>query len=282
MAPSKFSNKKLSFLGVIRSEFLKYRTLLTSWIMVIVTLLVMVGLAALAAYSLNFSLSFINDVPPEMGEMDPSSFGSVESLRNSAAALGGAGLDMANMLIASLAVVFIASEYSTRSIQTTLTVVPKRSMAYLGKFVVISVVSFVLGFVSAVISFYVGQLILDDQLKVDVNSGILLNWLAVAAYFMFMAWMGFGLGALIRNNAGAIVTAVALIFVSFIVFMTLPWDWAKDFNDYLPLIIGRTFITYGLADDAEIGYAKAGLVLAAWGAIPALLGYLRFTLTDSK
>ncbi|GAA1742333.1 hypothetical protein HF984_07815 [Rothia terrae] len=282
---STYANHKLSFWGVLRSEALKFRTLTTNWVMTLVIGAVLVLLALAVGAAINQLYSYTTDPQlaadaAERGAMPQS----VEGIVDMTYGLGGSGMQLACMLIASVAVVFIASEYATHQINTTLTAVPKRSMVYLAKLIIVSIYAFVIGFVFAAISYFVGLMLVNDNIanQVDFNSGVVMNWLGVAIFSMLMAWMGLGFGALLRNNAGGIVLVVVLMFVISLVFMMFPWEWATDFAKYLPMAMGETIIGYGLPDDAEIGYVQAGGILALWSAIPALLGYLRFRFTDPK
>ncbi|MGV3150311.1 hypothetical protein [Rothia sp. 11254D007CT] len=282
---SQFAGRKLSFLGVMRSEALKFRTLTTNWVMTLVLAVVMVGMAPLYSQVLNSMM----DSPELMAQAEQgmaSTNAGVESIANMAYALGVSGIDMANMLIASIAAVFIGSEYATRSIHTSMTVVPRRSTLYLAKILVISLYAFVIGFALAAIAFWVGYPVLDESIReaLEMNSGLLMNWVAAGIYFMFMSWMGFGFGALFRNNAGGIVLVVFLLLILPIIasiFMG-QFEWVADAFNYLPSGLGRVILTYNLSEDADLGYLEGGAWFALWAAVPALLGYLRFTLTDTR
>ena len=282
---STYANHNLSFWGVLRSEALKFRTLTTNWVMTLVIGAVLVLLALAVGAALNKLYDFTTD---PQAAADAAERGAapqtIESIVNMAYGLGGSGMQLACMLIASVAVVFIASEYATHQINTTLTAVPKRSMVYIAKLIIVSIYAFVIGFVFAAISYFVGLLVVNENItnQMDFNSGVVMNWLGVAIFSMLMSWMGLGFGALLRNNAGGIVLVVVLMFVMSLVFLMFPWEWATNFSKYLPMSMGETLIGYGLPDDAEIGYLKAGGILALWSGIPAILGYLRFRFTDPK
>ncbi|MFW0155839.1 ABC transporter permease [Rothia sp. P6271] len=261
------SDQRLRFSGIVRSEFLKFRTVISHLVMGIAVLAMMAGFGFIGALSINYSET--------LGA-------SLDMLRNSAQGIGGAGMSFTSMLFASWAVIFIGSEYSTRSIYTSLTIVPRRSALYIAKFIVVSFIGFFWGFICAAISFGIGSLTIIPELSPQLNSGVLLNWVAVGLYCMFVSWMGLGFGSLLRNNAGGIILSVITILVTYIVFLLfLPWDWAKDFTNYLPLPVGSELISYGKADDAKISYTMAASILALWGAVPAFFGYLRFRFTDS-
>lgn len=285
---SRYANKKLSFFGAIRSEALKFRTLTTNWVMTLIIFALMVGFAVMGAFLVNSmydsmqNMSEMAGASAEAGATASPGF-SIESFTHT---MGSVGIDMANMLVASVAVVFIASEYATRSIQTTMTVVPKRSMIFLTKFLVLSVFSFVLGFVSSVAGYFVAFQFLNSKVKdlYPFETGVLVSALGVAIYFMLVAWMGLGFGALLRNNAAGIMMVVTIFLILPIILslFAMGFDWAQDAMKYLPSAMGRNMLEYKVADNAEFNNLQGGAFLALWCAVPALLGYLRMRFTDVK
>lgn len=210
----------------------------------------------------------------------------IESIANMAYAMGSSGIDLANMLVASLATVFIGSEYSNRSIQSGLTAVPRRSGYYLAKLLILSAYSFILGLVVAGIGYWAGYAVLDSAVKdtMEFNNGLVLNWVATGIYFMFMAWMGYGFGTLFRNNAAGIVMVVVVLFILPIIsaIFASQVEWVAHAMDYLPSSLGRVILTYDLRADAAMSYLEGGSWFALWAFVPALLGYLRFRFTDTR
>lgn len=282
---SQFAGKKLTFWGIVRSESLKFRSLSTNWVMTLVTALVMIGMAPLYATILN-SMAQDAERMARMSEQMEQTNAGVESITNLAYAMGSSGIDLANMLVASLAAVFIGSEYSTRSIQSGLTAVPRRTGYYLAKLIVLSVYSFVLGVVVTGIGYWAGYAVLDSSVKdtLEFNNGLMLNWVAAGIYFMLMAWMGYGFGALFRNNAAGIVMVVVVFFILPIIAAIFSGqvEWVADAMNYLPSYLGRIILTYDLRADADMGYVEGGSWFALWAFIPALLGYLRFRFADTR
>lgn len=281
---SVYANHKLSFVGVVRSEALKFRTLTANWVMTLVISAVLIGLAFGVAAAANHYYGSNGSEQAQAVASGGATPMTMDYITNMTYALGSSGMQLACMLIASVAVVFIASEYATNQINTTLTAVPQRSMVYLAKLVVLSVYFFVLGLVVSAAAYFLGSLILDSAIKdaMTFSGGVVWNWVGTGIFSMLMAWMGLGFGALLRNNAGGIVLVVVLMFVIALILLLLPWDWASDFAKHLPMNMGGVITTYGVADDAEFGYLKAGGILALWCAVPALLGYIRFRFTNSR
>ena len=287
VSTSEFAQKRLGFMGVLRSEILKFRTLTTNWVMTLVIAAVVIGLALLGSLLVN---TLYNDaLSTAQGSGAPAGLAqdtAAENLRSMVFSSGAMGIDMANMLIASVAVVFIAAEYATRSINTTLTVVPKRSMVYLAKLFVLSMYGFITGVVFSALGFIFSYMLLQAEIRerFPIEAGVWLNCIGVGIYFMMLTWMGLGFGALMRNNAAGIVLVVFCLFILPIVLglFTMGFEWAKTFLDYAPNSLGRQMLAYQLADDAKFNNVEAGGLLAVWCLVPALLGYLRIRFTDPK
>lgn len=284
---SQFSNKKLSFGGVLRSEILKFRTLTTNWVMTIVIGLVTIGLSLLAGLLANSMYnSALTSLRGEALTDNQARELAAEGVQNTVYGAGSMGIDMANMLIASVAVVFIASEYATRSIGTSLTAVPKRSMLYLAKLLVLSVYGFIAGCVFSVLGFFASYAILNQDIRahLPLESGVFMNCLGVGLYFMMLTWMGLGFGALMRNNAAGIVLVVFCLFMLPIALalFTLGFDWVTDVMPYIPNALGRAMLSYGDPADGDLTNLQGGAYLAIWCVVPAILGYIRIRFTDSK
>lgn len=283
---------KLSFFGTLRSESLKFRTLATNWVMLLLTIAIMIGMSAAYATALNrfYQRALETQATLEAGGPSPQvrpeySF-TVDQVLDMTRSIGGVGMMFGSMLIASIAVVFIGAEYATRQIHSTMTAVPRRSSIYISKLLVLSVWSFLVGVISAVAGYFVAQPVLDPGIseQLSVGTPTVLNWLGVGLYCLLMSWMGLGFGAILRNNAGGIVMVVVFMFISTIVFGLLAEtaDWVADFQPYLPINLGETMTTVGLPEDANINNLEAGIWLGVWALVPALLGWFRFTFTDAK
>lgn len=276
---------KLNFFGALRAEALKFRTLTTNWVMTAVLALVMIGMASVYGLLLN-RMSESAEMMSQVAEGAEFANAGIESITSLAYAMGASGIDMANMLVAAVAAVFIGSEYATRSIHTSMTVVPRRSTLYLAKMTVLTVYAFILGTVLSALAYWVGYSVLDTSLQqeMEFSGGLVLNWVAAGIYFVFMAWMGYGFGALFRNNAGGIVMVVVIFFILPILASIFigQFEWVADAYNYLPSGLGRVILTYDLKPDADISYLEGGLWFAVWALVPAVLGWLRFTFTDTK
>lgn len=279
------SEHHLSFFGILRSEFLKFRSLTSSWVLMIVTVALMGLLAMAMAAMANNASDLAENTVVEGGT-------SVPGAETYALQSPGGGTQMAYLILGSLAIVLIAGEFGTKSIISTFTAAPRRSAVYAAKLVVVSVVSILVAVVSAVLGWAAAQMILQSDLRYSLfREEILFHILAIAFIFMVTSWMGLGLGALLRNNAGAIVLYVVILFVLPIVFIFFPWDWSRDFMHYLPQNLSTVLLNPVEAtnsdpsmpgDGPDLDYLKAAMWMVVWCAVPAVFGWLSFTARDPK
>lgn len=306
------SNARLGFGGVLRSEWIKFRTLRSHWVLLAVALLLSLGFAALGAWSATSMQDFNEQTaqeqvdatldgrsPEELGLTEeevqqqrdefvaqseqqmaegsglslPDGMGFSEYVAMTSA---NTGLQMVMLLLGALAVLFIGSEYATRSIQTTMTAVPRRTPVMLAKVVVLSVVAFLFGVVSAFLCHLLVQPVLAGaDLGYDVRQeAVLLNILAVGVCYMITAWLGFGLGALLRSTTWGIVVLVVLLLVLEIVLFALSFEWLEDVRPYSPASAGAQLTSVYQPSDAVLDHVQSGLVYGAWGVLFVLAGIL--------
>jgi ABC-2 type transport system permease protein len=250
-----------NFGRVLRSEFIKFSSVPSTLVLVLCTVLVMVGFAALNAWAIGtFFEAAANN--PEMG----SAAGEVEGAADSVAA---GGVIFAQLIVGSLAVLVMSSEYATGMARATYAAVPKRHPVFLAKALLVAFVAFLVAAVSILIAFVVIK-------PITTNYGIPLDfasegfqrslWLS-AVYVAAIGLIGFSLGSLLRNSAGGIVTLAGLTFVLPIAFSLLPGEfWAKAIR-FIPDAAYSNLLAAQTAPDALEKWQSA-LVLGAWVLVP--------------
>lgn len=224
----------ITFGRVLRSEWIKVTTVPSTVILIVITLVVMIGLAAVVAWSLGLAA---DAAPPGAAFAVPSS-----------------GLAFGQLLVASLAVVLVASEWGTGMIRSTMVAVPGRTQALVAKAAVIAAISFVVGFVSALGSYFVTQPILDAQgLGFALGEeGVFLSVVNTGTFLALVALISMATGTLLRNTAGGIVTVVGVFFVLPVVLQTLAGlaDWVADVGRFLPGEAGQQMVAVSTTDGA--------------------------------
>ena len=195
-----------SFLRVLNSEFIKFRTLLSTLILLGCTVLVVVGFGALSAWGTGqFAEAAATD--PEAAAAFASQGGDL------AVGVPTSGIAFAQLILGSLGVLLMSSEFTTGMARSTFAAVPKRIPAFAAKLLVVMVTAFVLTAASVYLAGLVSLPILDNyNLKLDLASSqsvkmLLVNSLYVAA----VAAIGMALGSLIRNSAGGIMSLVGSV-----------------------------------------------------------------------
>ncbi|GAB3552532.1 ABC transporter permease [Arthrobacter tumbae] len=255
----------VNFARVLKSEWIKVTTVPSTVIMLSITVVVMVGLAALFAWQTTVLLDLQSD--PEVaaqvqGAPDATSIVST---------IPGSGLIFGQLLIGSLAVVLIASEWGTGMIRSTMVAVPKRIPALLAKQLVIAAIAFIIGAGSAFVGYLVAQPILapsDLAFGLDTD-GVLLHIINTGSVLALVAIIAMSIGTLLRNTAGGVVTTIGLLFVLPILVATLLAgiaDWIPDAARFLPSSAGEQMVAITIAEDA-LNQWQGALVLGAWALV---------------
>jgi ABC-2 type transport system permease protein len=257
-----------NFLRVLNSEFIKFRTLLSTLILLGSTMLVMVGFGALAAWSTGqFREQMASD--PEAAAQMAAQGGDI------AVSAPTSGIAFAQLILGSLGVLLMSSEFTTGMARSTFAAVPKRIPAFLAKFVVVVVVSFVLTGISTLLAGLLSVPILANyDLSLDLASSQSVKLLVVnSLYVAAVASIGMSLGSIIRNSAGGIMSLVGLFFVAPIAFQLIPGEFFEEARKYLP---GNTVTPLTAVNhvDGNLEVWQAALVLGAWVVVPAVLAMI--------
>ncbi|NTW38934.1 MAG: ABC transporter permease [Cellulomonadaceae bacterium] len=256
--------RRQSLATAIRSEWVKLRTLRSTWIGLASALVVLVGFGALAA-----AVS-IGSVATRDGAGDGGGpFGGSDPVST---VLMGA--NFAVLLMGILGALAGAREYGSRMIAATVAAVPRRWQVVVAKSTVFGAVAVVTSVVGVLAAFVVGMGVLsggDAATVALTDDGVLRQVLGMAGYITAVGLIGMGLGILLRSVAGSIGAVVA-------VFMVLPplagallpdsWD---PLLAYLPSSAASAFTAVQGAGADVLGAGAGAAVLAAW-VVAALVG----------
>ena len=115
----------------------------------------------------------------------------------------GLGL-LGQLVIVVLGALMITSEYSTGTMRTSLTVMPRRWTLYAAKAAVFAAVCLVVSFATSFGVFFLGQVLLaSTHTPMSLSQpGVLRSVIVTALYVEACGLFAFGLGALVRNTAG--------------------------------------------------------------------------------
>ena len=246
--------------GTLRSEFTKLRSVRSTYWTIAAVVVVSVGFAAIAGLAI---ANNIHNNPVNKAGMDTTQ------------ASLGAFFELGQLIIAVLGVLVITSEYSTGMIRTSLTAMPRRGTVYAAKLIVFTTVTLVVSLITSFISFFVGQAAMSGSgvtaslfhsvtipangvqngppNNVTFNGTIVITpgtvltaILGTALFVTVVGLIAFGLGSIIRHTAGAITSAIGLMFVIPIILQLLPDTWRWDIVRFFPDAAGRVLsVTVG-------------------------------------
>jgi ABC-2 type transport system permease protein len=247
---------RLTFPRIVRSEWIKFRTVRSTIWTLAITLIVMVGIVTL--------LSAVGASQSDGGGRGNGSSIVVITVATT----------LAQLAVTVLGVLVITGEYSTGMIRSTLTAVPRRLPALWAKGVVLAVSIFVVSSVAMLISLGVMQLLLGAKRQApDLGNGDTLRVLAgVPLYLTAIALFAFAIGALLRHSAGALATVLGLLLVIENLFL-FPWKPFQLISPFLPGTAGAKIFT-PQGQITAMSQGAVGAVLGPWQGYAVLLGWV--------
>ena len=249
----------LSFGGVLRSEWIKLRSLRSTVWSYLIVIAISVGMALLMSFSM------VNGMSGGM-EISGASPDQQHELVMQASMFG---VYFGQLVVGVLGVLVISGEYSTGMIRSTLAAVPKRLPALAGKGLVLFVATFVVGFLANSLAYLTASIVLGTNVEV-FDPDTLLTLAGGALYLALVAVFALGVGTMLRSSAGGIAAVLGLLLLLPTVLQLIPADWAHDVIPYLLSSAGMTMFTAIGAEDAAIMGPNAWqslLVVLAWVAV---------------
>jgi ABC-type transport system involved in multi-copper enzyme maturation permease subunit len=223
---------------VLVSEWIKFRSLRSTWFSFGAVLLASIGLGILFSALRGHDFASHHAVA---GDLDPTEM----SLR---------GTFLAQLAVGVLGVLTITGEYSTGMIRASLSAVPRRTPVLVGKIVVFAAATFVICTAAALVAFLAGQAALSHYgYGVSLTStGAARAVVGAGLYLALVGLLALGCGFALRNTGGAIATLFGLILVLPLLAQALPSSWQDHVEKYLPLSSG-TAILATHADGNSLG-----------------------------
>lgn len=259
----------VTFGGVLRSEWIKLRSLRsTVWCFAIIAVLI-IGFGALfSAVASGF----------EGMESTP------EQQQSLAASVTTIGVAFAQLVAAVLGALIITGEFGTGMIRSTFAAVPRRTSALVAKVLLVGALTLVASAIGLLGALAVSLPLLDGA-GITTDLGDAKLWtalLAAAGSVALIAMMAFGLGAIIRNGAGAIAASVGIVFVLPILFTILVSSvqdaaWPSNLQEFSPAQAATRMYEYPLegADNPFVLPPVDGsVVLEPWQAALVLAGWV--------
>ncbi|EFL02678.1 MULTISPECIES: ABC transporter permease [unclassified Streptomyces] len=184
-----------------------------------------------------------------------------------------AGMGLGQLAMIVFGVLVVSNEYSTGMIRTSLAAVPRRGVFFFSKVAVATVLAFVVGLITAFVSFFVGQLILGDHGASIGDPGVLRAVFGAALYMTLIAMFSMGIAAMLRSPLLSLGILMPFFFIISNILGNV--NATKKVGQYLPDQAGTKImqVVPPLHDDAPYGPWGGLLIMVAWVAAALLVGY---------
>lgn len=253
--PATYS-RATGLINVLRSEFLKIRSVRSTYWTLAGAVVFNVVLASVVAQA----------IPSRLSAQDRKSADPIQ--------LSMAGLHLSQIAIGVLGVLVITSEYGTGLIRATVAAVPRRRELLLAKAAIFALVATVGGVIStfgAYVAFQVSLPAGGKYMKVTLSDpGVLRAVIGAGLFLAVLGLLGMGIGAIVRASAGAIAGLFGLLFVPNILFELLPSSWRDTVGPYLPMNAG---------DAVTVAFNRSTTTLAPWTGFGVFCLYALVALT---
>jgi len=235
---------------VIRSEWIKFWTLRSTWAVLSAAVVGMLVLALIVAYNTRHLTSNLqaNDIAPS------------STLQ---------GYYLAQLLIGALGVLFVSGEYGTGMIRSTLVAVPRRLPVLWAKLVVFVTVTATSMIIVSIVAFVCAQALLSHYRTGFSLSdpGVLRVVIGTGIYLTLVGMIGGALGWIVRSTPGALVAYFAVVLVLPVLFGEALGNWGKQVAEFLPDQAGASFSTSIPESSYSLSPWVGLLVLVGWVAV---------------
>jgi ABC-2 type transport system permease protein len=204
------------FTHVARMEWIKLRSLRSTWWVLAVTVGGAIGIAVAVGVNTRDAAA---------------------DLTNNALA----GISLGLLLIGVLGVLMMTGEYSSGMVRATLAAIPNRPLVLAAKAAVFGVVALVVGEAAGFIAFFAGGAALPGGIPGPAlgQPGVLRAVVLGGAGFCLIGLIGLGLGAIIRHTPAAIAVLVGGVYV----LVQFVAAFTQSFMAYLPIAIVANSLT---------------------------------------
>lgn len=247
----------------INAEWVKFRTLRSSWAVLVAAIVGMIAIALIVAFN-------TRKLSPQLQPNDLAPSASLQ------------GYYLGQLLIGSLGVLFVTGEYSTGMIRSSFAAIPKRLPVLWAKLVVFICIIAVAMTATSLIAFLSAQGLLSRYrpgfslndphvLRVVIGTGI---------YLTLVGTLGGAIGWILRNTPGALVAYFATIVVLPILFGNVLGTWGKHVAEFMPSSAGASYST-SLAEPPSLSPLTGLGVLIAWVAAALAVAVIQLRRRDA-
>jgi ABC-2 type transport system permease protein len=187
-----------------------------------------------------------------------------------------AGVVPGLLLVGALGALTMTSEYNSGTIRATLAATPRRSVVLAAKAAVFGIVTLILGEAAAFVAFFAAGATLRHGIAAPTlaQPGALRAVVATGAGFCLIGLLGLGLGAIIRHSAAAVGVLVAGVYVA-AESLGIALHGAAA---YMPLLIVENSLSTTKPVTCDTGGGSCPHFLSAWASVGVLCAYAAITL----
>lgn len=230
--------------AVIRFEWIKARSLGSTWFLTGAVVVLMTVFAVIAA----------------------AVQGAASADRAVTTIMSGASVTV--LVVGILGCIMGAREYGSRMIATTMSAVPRRWRVVAAKTIVLTGISIVTSVLAVAGAFFAGAAVLSlngDPTPGLADPGVMGDLLGMVFYLTVVALIGLGTGLLLRNVAGSLGAVTAgLLLIPGLISGLLPDSWGPDLLKFMPSEAAAGFTTvYGTGSES-LSAGTAILTELAW------------------
>ena len=257
---------RVSFGGVLRSEAIRFFSLTSTKVLIIVAIVVSVGFSALGVWGVGQMATQFAGMP-EMGMPDAAAPGFMEEMT-------GSGVVFTQLILGALGVLLASGEFTTGSAVSTFLASPQRTRVLAAKAVLITLATVVAQVAATLLSFAAAKPIASSfDLPLELASSEFMTVLGYGALgAVVAALIGLCLGILLRSSAGGITVLVALFFVLPLALQVLVAfvDWVKQAVAYMPDQLTLS-LAMPMSYPSELETWQQLLGVAGWIIVPLVL-----------
>lgn len=228
----------VSFGGVLRSEWIKFRTLRSTW-----------WLAAWAVAAGMLVTAFWTVATPDA--TPDSVFEAV-----------GTGYTPTEILLILLGVMIATADYENHAISVTFSAVPRRTPVVLAKFLLSALVGFVVGAVAVVLSFLLANALHAEAASLG-DPVVLRDIGGIALYAACSAVIATAIGLVFRSTIASVGATLGFLYLLPVIISLVPGDVFLLISDTLPAYAVTNF--FGLTlDSARLDPLSGAIAAVIW------------------
>ncbi|MET9466011.1 ABC transporter permease subunit [Streptomyces sp. NPDC006544] len=240
---------------VLRSEWIKIRSLRGTFGALICIFAVTVGIQAMTAAMIGQTEAGSMGDDPLLAAFYSLNFGQIAAFAFGATALSG--------------------EFHNGALRTSLTAVPNRTRLYLSKMTVVGAVALVAGQLTALATFFAGQAFMGPYALDPGSPGTYRAMFGCGMYLALMTLLAAGLTAVLRSATAVLSLLIPLTLIVSFVLGAASEGVAQFLPDRAGQMMMRLDTSVGLAPWTGLG------VLALWALVAVTAGWLSLRRRDA-